>query len=362
MFNLTILILPPLLAWIIHIFLHPGTMTGKQKAAFGLLYFTLVNAFTFTVSYMRGVRGFRFQGMTMTYKIKYLCMGCAWAVILPFFVGLFTERKESGQGIKQGICKFAYDIKNYTHYAIRSAKADLRAEVSNAYLDWLWWLIEPACMMLIYTVIFGVVFKASEPNFPVFIFIGLTMWSFFSRCINSSVNLIRSNRSIITRIYMPKFILLLSRMLVCGFKMMISFGVVALMMILFRVHLTWNILYMVPLLLILFVFTFGLCNIFMHYGVYVNDLSYIVGIVLTMLMYLTGVFYDVAKRIPAPFGELMEKYNPVAFLISSMRGALLYGQAPDLMLMGMWTLVSLVLTVFGIFTIYRNENAYVKVI
>lgn len=100
----------------------------------------------------------------------------------------------------------------------------------------------------------------------------------------------------------------------------------------------------------------------MHYGVYVNDLAYIVGIVLTMLMYLTGVFYDVGKRIPAPFGELMEKYNPVAFLISSMRGVLLYGKAPDWMMLGMWTLVSLLLTMVGVSTIYRNENAYVKVI
>ena len=58
----------------------------------------------------------------------------------------------------------------------------------------------------------------------------------------------------------------------------------------------------------------------------------------------------------------MEKYNPVAFLISSMRGVLLYGQAPDWMMLGMWTLVSLLLTMVGVSTIYRNENAYVKVI
>ena len=179
---------------------------------------------------------------------------------------------------------------------------------------------------------------------------------------DSSVNLIRSNRSIITKIYMPKFILLLSRMLVCEFKMMISFGVVGVMMVVFRVRPTGSIVYMLPILVVLFLFTFGICNIFMHYGVYVNDLSYIVGIVLTMLMYLTGVFYNVAKRIPEPFGELMEKYNPVAFLISSARGVLLYGQAPDWALLGMWLLVSFVLIVLGVATIYRNENAYVKVI
>lgn len=362
MFNLTILILPSILAWIIHIFLCPEAISGKKKAAFFLLYFTLVNLFTFTVSYVRGVKGLRFDDMTMSYKFKYLCMGCAWAMMLPFFVGIFAGNGKKKRGINKGVDKFIHDVKTYSRYAFRSARADLRAEVSNAYLDWLWWLIEPVCMMLIYTVMFDLVFHVSEKYFPIFIFTGLTMWGFFSRCVNSSVNLIRNNRSIITKIYIPKFILLFSRMLVCGFKMMVSFGVVGLMMIVFRVCPTVNILYMFPILFILFFFTFGLCSIFMHYGVYVNDLSYIIGIVLTMLMYLTGVFYDVAKRIPAPFGELMEKYNPVAFLISSMRGALLYGRAPDLVMMGVWTVLSMALTIFGVSTIYRNENAYVKVI
>lgn len=362
MFNLMILILPPVLAWVIHIFLKAGETNIKKKTVMFFLYLVIVNGLTFAISYLRGVKGLRFTDMTMTYKIKYLCMGCVWAVILPFFVGIFTDERGERQDLSQDIRKFIHDIRTYMRYAVWSARADLRAEVSNAYLDWLWWLIEPACMMLIYTVIFGVVFKAAEPYFPVFIFIGLTMWSFFSRCVSSSVNLIRGNRSIITRIYMPKFILLFSRMLVCGFKMMISFVVVLFMMLVFRVRLTIHVFSAIPVFMVLFLFTFGLCNIFMHYGVYVNDLSYVVGIVLTMLMYLTGVFYDVAKRIPAPFGELLEKYNPVAFLLSSMRGALLYGQAPDWMMMGMWTLVSLILIVIGVTTIYHNENAYVKVI
>lgn len=362
MFNLTILILPPAMAWVIHIFLKAGELGIKKKAAFLPIYFVIVNGFTFAVSYFRGVKHLRFDDMTMTYKIKYLCMGCAWAVILPFFIGIFTDEKGEKQDIRKEVWKFFADIKNYMHYAIWSARADLRSEVTNAYLDWLWWLIEPACMMLIYTVIFGVVFRAAEPYFPVFIFIGLTMWNFFSRCVSSSVNLIRGNRAIVTKIYMPKFILLLSRMLVCGFKMMISFGVVVFMMMIFRVRLTVHIFEALPVLFVFFLFTFGLCNIFMHYGVYVNDLSYIVGIVLTMLMYLTGVFYDVGKRIPAPFGELMERYNPIAFLVSSMRSALLYGQEPDWMMLGVWAFVSLMLIMIGVSTIYRNENAYVKVI
>lgn len=254
------------------------------------------------------------------------------------------------------------DTKKYFFYARRSAKADLKSEVANSYLDWLWWLIEPFCTMLIYTLVFGTVFKASEQYFPVFIFIGITMWSFFSRSISGSVNMVRMNKSIITKVYMPKYILLFSKMLVNGFKTLVSFGIVILMMIIFDVAPTANVLFAIPILVVLFLFTFGVGTIMMHYGVYVSDLSYITGIVLNMLMYLTGTFYSVAKRIPAPFGDVLEKGNPVAFLISAMRNALLYGQTPNLILLLVWGIVAVVLIAFGVITIYNNENAYVKVI
>jgi len=82
-------------------------------------------------------------------------------------------------------------LRKYLPYAIWAAKADLGAEVASSFLNWLWWLIEPVCMMLIYTFIFGFVFKAKEDYFPIFVFTGITMWGFFSRTINGSVNTVR---------------------------------------------------------------------------------------------------------------------------------------------------------------------------
>ena len=139
-------------------------------------------------------------------------------------------------------------------------------------------------------------------------------------------------------------------------------GIILLMMLVFRVPLTVNVLYVLPILVVLFLFTYGLGTILMHYGVYVNDLGYITGIVLSMMMYFTGTFYSISNRVPAPFGELLEKFNPIAYLISSMRGALLYGQAPEWGFMGLWAFVSMILIALGAFMIYSNENAYVKVI
>ena len=72
--------------------------------------------------------------------------------------------------------RFLKDTKKYYKYAIYSAKSKLQSEVASSYLNWLWWVLDPICFMLIYTLIFGVVFNAKEQYFTVFIFIGLTMW------------------------------------------------------------------------------------------------------------------------------------------------------------------------------------------
>ncbi len=353
---------PPLFALMIHNYLRHGEMTGRRKVIFYMVYFCVINAVSLGLSYLRGVRGIVFAGMTMTYKAKYTGLGIVCGFVIPFPVCLAAEEEVTLGGMRRYSMRFATDLRKYLPYAVRSAKAELRSEVSNSYLEWMWWLIEPFCMMLIYTLIFGVVFHASEQYFPIFIFIGITMWSFFSRSVSGSVNTVRGGRGIITKIYLPKYILFLSRMFVNGFKMVVSFGVVLVMMLLFRVPVNWNILYAVPVIMVLFLFTFGVGTVMMHYGVYVSDLGYITGIVLNMLMYFTGTFYDVAKRVPAPFGEMLARVNPVAFFISSVRGAVLYGTAPQAGMLVLWGVLSVILTALGVFTIYSNENSYVKII
>lgn len=355
-------IVPAVFALLIHNYLRHGEMTNKRKLIFLLVYFFLLNGIILGIAWLRGVKGLNFEGMTLSYKLKYGILGMIFGFIVPFPMCLLTEDQITLGGLKRYAVRFIGDIKKYMGYAIRSARADLRTEVANSYLDWLWWMIEPVCTMIIYTLIFGIVFNASEDYFPVFVFIGITMWSFFSRSISGSVNTVRMNKGIITKIYMPKYILLFSKMLVNGFKMLVAFGVVGAMMIVFRVVPSMYILYSVPILIVLFLLTLGIGMIMMHYGVYVSDLAYITGIVLNMMMYTTGTFYNIAKRFPQPFGDLLERYNPVAFLIAAMRKVLLYGQAPSWGLLLFWGFVSLGLIALGAFTIYSNENAYVKVI
>ncbi len=257
--------------------------------------------------------------------------------------------------------RFQSDITKYFRYSVVSARSQLKAEVANSYLNWIWWILDPLCFMLIYTFMFGYVFGAREQYFPVFIFIGLSMWNFFNRIMKDSVKIIKSNKSIISKVYLPKYILELTKILVSGFKMLISFGIVFLMMLLYRIPISLNVLFFFPILLTLCLFSFGCGCYLMHFGVYVEDLSNVINIVLRFLFYLTGIFYHVEKKIPQ-FGDLLNRFNPLAFLMTSMRQCLIYSETPDWRLLSFWLLASLALAAMGIRKIYREENSYLKAI
>lgn len=258
--------------------------------------------------------------------------------------------------------RFINDFKKYYKYAIYSAKSELKAEVASSYLNWVWWVLEPLCFMLIYSFIFGVVFNASENNFAIFIFIGIMAWDFFNGNMKQSVKMIKNNKAIVSKVYIPKFVLIFSKMLVNGFKMMICFGIVILMMIVCRVSITWNILYIIPIMITLWIVNFGLMTILLHFGVFIEDLSNIVNIVLRAVFYMTGIFYAIESRIASPYSDILLKGNPIAFSISSFRKCLLNGEAPSVKILLAWTAIGLIISILGVKTIYKNENSYVKVI
>lgn len=258
--------------------------------------------------------------------------------------------------------RFIRDTKNYFHYVVHSAKSELKSEVAGSYLNWVWWILDPLCFMLIYAFIFGVVFDGAEKYFAAFIFIGLTAWNFFNKCVLHSVRMIKANKSIIGKVYIPKFVLAYTRMGIDGFKMFISVGIIIGMLFFYRIPLTFNIIFVIPLLILLVVVTFAVMTLLMHLGVFVEDMHNIVQILLRLLFYITGIFFKVTARLPAPYGEYALKLNPLAYVLDGLRKCILYGQTPDLKILATWLLVGVLIAAIGVKIIYKYENGYVKVI
>ncbi len=258
--------------------------------------------------------------------------------------------------------RFFHNIKKYQGYAIYAAKAQLKSEVAASYLNWIWWILEPLLTMMIYILVFGYIFQASEPNYTVFLFLGILMWNFFSGVVKSSISVVKNNRSIISRVYVPKYILLISLMYQYAFKFAFGMLIEFFMMLVFQIKFSLQMLSAIPFFMGFFLFAFSCSSILIHFGVYVYDLTYVVGIVLNFVMFLSGVFYSIEGRIPGVYGKIAGQVNPVAFFISSMRDILIYDKAPSYIGFLIWCMISVILSSIGIELIHKNENNYAKVI
>lgn len=262
--------------------------------------------------------------------------------------------------------RFIEDMKKHYNYVLYAGRSELKAEVANSYLNWLWWIIEPLCFMFIYSLVFGVFFGGKMDHINVFVYIGITMWDFFNHMVVSSVKIIRSNKPIVAKVYMPKYIFLFIKMYVNLFKMFVSLILLFIMALVTGIPFTWQVLWIIPTILTMVSFTFAVCSFLLHFGVYVEDLENVTRIFLRIMFYLTGIFYDLEERVTKAYNHhvamILEHVNPMATVIVSMRKAIMYGKMPDYKYLLLWFVLGLIFSAIGISIIYKNENSYVKVI
>lgn len=257
--------------------------------------------------------------------------------------------------------RFVEDIKKYKNYIVYSSKSQLKSEIANSHLSWLWWILDPLLFMLVYSFIALVVFGKGEKYFPIFVFIGLNCWQFFEKSVKQSVKLVNANKQIVSKVYIPKYILILIKMGFNGFKMLVSFSLVVLLMIIWRVPVSLNILYIIPVFAVLIVVTFGFSTFMLHFGVFVEDLSNVITVVLKLVFYMTGIFYSITSRVPQPYSSLLLKINPVALIVEDLRRCMIYDSVPHRTALLVWFIAGSILSVLGIKIIYKYENSYVKV-
>lgn len=253
------------------------------------------------------------------------------------------------------------DTWKYRQYIVFAAKAELKAQVADSYLNWLWWILDPVLFMGIYSFVSIVVFEKQEPYFPVFCFIGLSIWNFYSKSMNQCVRLIRARREIISKVYVPKYILILVILAENAFKFAISMALVFGLTAIYLIPLSVKIVFLIPIFGFLFLITFAGCEIVMHYGVYMEDLSNLQDAGMRFMFYLSGVFYNLRERVPL-CGPLLIGINPISGLIECTREIIIYQRLAFRKEMAVWGCIAVIISIMGSRKIREHEDEYVKVI
>ena len=232
-----------------------------------------------------------------------------------------------------------------------------------------WSIVHPILMLSVYTFVFSVVMRArwnapaaddSRTQFALLLFAGMIVHSFFSEVVNRTPGLIVGNVNFVKKVVFPLEILPVITSVVALFHAMVSLAVLLLAYALFNHHLHWTAL-LAPLVLFpLLLVNLGVGWMLASLGVYSRDIGQIVGLVTTVLLFLSPVFYPVSS-LPAAVQPWMV-INPLTFIIEQMRAVLIWGHAPDWPGLAVYAILSALFAWAGYLWFQKTRKGFADVI
>lgn len=181
--------------------------------------------------------------------------------------------------------------------------------------------------MAILTVVFSMLLRVNIPNYPAWFLIGILMWRFFSIATSAALSSIIGNVSLVTKVHLSRYLLVLSSNLANLYGASIEFVVMLPLLALLGVRFTVYALLLPLLLLVEFALIFAVSLTLSSMNLRYRDFSQIWDITLQLGFFVSPLVYDVAL-VPARF-RFLYSLNPVTALIESLRDALLRGQLPS---------------------------------
>lgn len=231
-----------------------------------------------------------------------------------------------------------------------------------------WSLVTPIFMLLVYTFVFSVVFKArwgatgsdSKTEFALVLFVGLMVFNLFSECVGRAPGLVLANVNYVKKVIFPLEVLPWVSMGSALFHFAVSLAVwlVAYLSLFGIPH--WHVL-LLPLVLVpLVLFVMGLSWALASLGVYLRDVGQLIGLVITVLMFLTPVFYP-ASSLPPDYQPLMFS-NPLTPPVEMARDLLYWGQLPNMTLLALYAASSLACAVLGFAWFQKTRKGFADVL
>jgi lipopolysaccharide transport system permease protein len=232
-------------------------------------------------------------------------------------------------------------------------RRDVTGRYRGSFAGLLWSLLHPVLMLVVYTLVFGGVFHArwgegaheSRAEFALILFAGMIVHSLCAETLNRSASLILHHANYVKKVVFPLEILPCVTLGTALFHAGVSLGVLLAGLLLVNHFIHWTVFFLPLIWFPLMLLVLGGAWFLAATGVYVRDMGQITGIAMTVLLFLSPVFYSV-EVLPATAARLMH-LNPLTFIIEQTRAVLIRGEMPDWGGLGIYLLIAMVVARLG---------------
>lgn len=251
---------------------------------------------------------------------------------------------------------------------LQFTRREIQSRYQDAFLGIFWSFVNPLVLLLIYTFVFGVVFKArwgqdgsqSLGQFALVVFCGFTTFNIFSECIGRSSYLIISVPHYVKKVVFPLEILSVCICAAALFHGAIGFGILLVVSLIVNHTVHWTFVLLPIVALPLIFLTLGLSWFLASLGVFIRDINYIVTLVVQVLFFSAAIFYPI-ENIPEPYRTLI-RVNPLLPMVEDFRRVILWGRLPSWPELASWIVISAIIMLLGYAWFMKTKKAFADVI
>lgn len=265
--------------------------------------------------------------------------------------------------------KFFMVLYQHRYLILQMTKREIAGRYRGSALGLAWSFLQPLLMLAVYTFVFSVVFRArwgnstlpeSRVDFALTLFSGMVIFNLFAEIINLAPGLVISNVNYVKKVIFPLEILSIVSIGSALFHALVSLLALLLAQLLLKGFFPWTVVYLPFIVLPLLIAGLGLSWFLAALTVYVRDMAQLTGVLTTVLMFVSAVFFPISA-LPERY-QIYLQLNPVAALVNEGRNAIIFSQPPNWMLLGFALLLGIVLAAAGYWWFQKARKGFADVL
>ena len=287
--------------------------------------------------------------------LHYWQFAAAGLALVLLFIAVIWLRVRSGK--RSYVVNAAIAVRKYRFLIRQLVARDFRTKYKRSILGMFWSFLNPLLMMLVQYFVFSTIFKSDVPNFAAYLIIGTVMFNFFNEACGMALGSIVGNASLITKVYMPKYIYPLTRVMSSMVNLVISLIPLLIVCVITGVEFHKSALLAFFFLICLTVFSLGLGLLLSAAMVFFRDTQFLWGVLSMMWMYATPIFYP-ETILPEEFKFILQ-VNPLYHFLKNTRLCILSGISPEPVVYVQCLLLALGALLIGVLVFRKAQDRFV---
>ena len=283
---------------------------------------------------------------------KFAAAGAGVILVLLF---VFWKRCKAGK--QSYILNAAYAIKKYRFLIRQLVSRDFKTKYKRSILGVLWSFLNPLLTMIVQYFVFSTIFKSDIPNYPSYLLIGIVSFNFFTEACGMSLTSILGNASLITKVYVPKYVYPLTRVMSSVINLGISLIPLLLVCLFTGVQFQRSAILAFYFWICLILFSYGLSLLLSAAMVFFRDMQFLWNVLSMIWMYATPIFYP-ESILPENFRFILT-INPLYYFINNTRICILNGISPEPTAYLQCMLIALGMLLVGSFVFRKSQDRFI---